>query len=142
MIIGRLNMDSTTAEKRAAELREIINYHNKKYYENDAPEIDDFEYDRLMQELIKLEEQFPSPTLRQKESAEKPMRSFPPSGMKYRWKAYRTASTEKMFTLLTSGSRIASRTQNMLSSRKSTVFRSVSNTKTENLSAVLRAATE
>lgn len=60
MIIGRLNMDSTTAEKRAAGLREIINYHNKKYYENDAPEIEDFEYDRLMQELITLEEQFPS----------------------------------------------------------------------------------
>ena len=53
-------MDITAAEKRAAELREIINYHNKKYYENDAPEIEDFEYDRLMQELITLEEQFPS----------------------------------------------------------------------------------
>ena len=54
MIPGGLNMDSTAAEKRVAELREIINYHNKKYYENDAPEIEDFEYDRLMQELITL----------------------------------------------------------------------------------------
>ncbi|MGN1194503.1 MAG: NAD-dependent DNA ligase LigA, partial [Acutalibacteraceae bacterium] len=53
-------MDITAAEKRAAELREIINYHNKKYYENDAPEIEDFEYDRLMQELITLEDRFPS----------------------------------------------------------------------------------
>ncbi|MDD6021920.1 MAG: NAD-dependent DNA ligase LigA [Oscillospiraceae bacterium] len=46
-------------KKRAEELRLIINYHNKKYYENDAPEIEDFEYDRLMQELISIEEEFP-----------------------------------------------------------------------------------
>ena len=44
---------------RAEELREIINYHNKKYYENDEPEIEDFEYDRLMHELIAIEEEFP-----------------------------------------------------------------------------------
>ena len=50
----------TAAEKRAQELRQIIEYHNKKYYENDAPEIEDFEYDRLMHELIDIEEKFPS----------------------------------------------------------------------------------
>ena len=44
---------------RAAELREIINYHNKRYYENDAPEIEDFEYDRLLHELIEIEETYP-----------------------------------------------------------------------------------
>lgn len=53
-------MDNFSQKKqRAEELRLIINYHNKKYYENDAPEIEDFEYDRLMQELIKIEEDFP-----------------------------------------------------------------------------------
>ena len=53
-------MDNFSQKKqRAEELRLIINYHNKKYYENDAPEIEDFEYDRLMQELIKIEEEFP-----------------------------------------------------------------------------------
>ncbi len=46
-------------KKRAEELREIINYHNKKYYENDEPEIEDFEYDRLLHELIDIEEKFP-----------------------------------------------------------------------------------
>lgn len=51
--------DFENAKQRAQELRLIINYHNKKYYENDAPEIEDFEYDRLMQELIKLEEAYP-----------------------------------------------------------------------------------
>lgn len=45
--------------QRANELREIINYHNKKYYENDEPEIEDFEYDRLLQELITIEEKYP-----------------------------------------------------------------------------------
>ena len=45
--------------KRAQELRDIINYHNKKYYENDEPEIEDFEYDRLLHELIAIEEKYP-----------------------------------------------------------------------------------
>ena len=45
--------------KRAEELRDIINYHNKKYYENDEPEIEDFEYDRLLHELMAIEEKYP-----------------------------------------------------------------------------------
>ena len=45
--------------KRAEELRDIINYHNKKYYENEEPEIEDFEYDRLLHELIAIEENYP-----------------------------------------------------------------------------------
>ena len=45
--------------QRAEELRDVINYHNKRYYENDAPEIEDFEYDRLLHELIAIEEQYP-----------------------------------------------------------------------------------
>lgn len=49
----------TEMRKRAEELREIINYHNKKYYENDEPEIEDFEYDRLLHELIAIEEKYP-----------------------------------------------------------------------------------
>ncbi|MDD6012539.1 MAG: NAD-dependent DNA ligase LigA, partial [Oscillospiraceae bacterium] len=60
----------TEMRQRAAQLRDIINYHNKRYYEQDEPEIEDFEYDRLMQELIAIEEKYPevltpdSPTLR------------------------------------------------------------------------------
>ena len=52
-------MDFDSAAKRAEELRAIIEYHNKKYYENDAPEIEDFEYDKLLHELIDIEELFP-----------------------------------------------------------------------------------
>ena len=32
-----------------------INYHSDKYYNQDTPEISDFEYDILIKELIKLE---------------------------------------------------------------------------------------
>ncbi len=51
--------DFEIAKKRAEELRSVIDYHNKKYYENDESEIEDFEYDALMQELINIEEKFP-----------------------------------------------------------------------------------
>lgn len=51
--------DFEEKRKRAEELRSVIEYHNKKYYENDEPEIDDFEYDRLLHELIAIEEGFP-----------------------------------------------------------------------------------
>ncbi len=51
--------DFQQSSLRAQQLREIINYHNKKYYENDEPEIEDFEYDRLLHELIAIEEQYP-----------------------------------------------------------------------------------
>jgi DNA ligase (NAD+) len=44
-------------EKRIIELRDILNYHNQKYYVEDNPEISDFEYDRLLRELEKLESQ-------------------------------------------------------------------------------------
>ncbi len=52
-------MNFEESRKRAEELRDIINYHNKKYYENDEPEIEDFEYDRLLHELISIEETYP-----------------------------------------------------------------------------------
>lgn len=51
--------DFETKQKRAEELRGMIEYHNKKYYENDEPEIEDFEYDKLLHELIEIEEQYP-----------------------------------------------------------------------------------
>ena len=41
------------------DLTDTINYHNKKYYVDDAPEISDFEFDAMLLELEKLEEQYP-----------------------------------------------------------------------------------
>lgn len=41
------------------ELRQWIEYHEHKYYEEDAPEITDQEFDQLMRELQRLEEAYP-----------------------------------------------------------------------------------
>ena len=46
-------------KEEAAELRKKIEYHNYLYYNKDDPEISDFDYDNLLRELIKLEEQHP-----------------------------------------------------------------------------------
>ena len=45
--------------RRVAELRKEINHHNYLYYVEDAPEIPDAEYDRLLRELQQLEQQYP-----------------------------------------------------------------------------------
>ena len=52
-------MDKTKAKKRIDELRKLTEYHAKKYYDEDKPEISDFEYDMLMVELRNLEKEFP-----------------------------------------------------------------------------------
>lgn len=58
------------AEKRIEELTQKLNYHNYKYYVEDSPEISDFEFDAMLVELEKLEEEYPelkkpnSPTVR------------------------------------------------------------------------------
>ena len=41
-------------KKYIEELREKIRYYATKYYDEDAPEISDFEYDKLLQELKEL----------------------------------------------------------------------------------------
>lgn len=46
-------------EKRLKELKELIEYHANKYYNDDAPEISDFEYDMLMMELKNIEKEHP-----------------------------------------------------------------------------------
>lgn len=52
-------MDKKQAEKRIKELRAQVEYHAKRYYDDDNPEITDFEYDMMMLELRTLESQFP-----------------------------------------------------------------------------------
>ena len=48
------------AEARVLRLREIIELNAKLYYEKDAPQISDSEYDALFRELCDLEAAFPS----------------------------------------------------------------------------------
>lgn len=55
---------------RAGELRAQLEYHSHRYYVLDDPEIEDYEYDKMLHELIELEERYPeladenSPTVR------------------------------------------------------------------------------
>ena len=51
--------DLTDIHSKIDELRQKLNHHNYRYYVLDSPEISDAEYDSLMQQLKKLEEQYP-----------------------------------------------------------------------------------
>ena len=52
-------MDKKQIENRIKELRKLVEYHAKKYYDDDKPEISDFEYDMMMLELRTLENENP-----------------------------------------------------------------------------------
>ncbi|MFR2534494.1 MAG: NAD-dependent DNA ligase LigA [Clostridia bacterium] len=52
-------MEITEAKQRVEALREKLEYYAKKYYDEDKPEITDYQYDMLMNELKALEKQFP-----------------------------------------------------------------------------------
>ncbi|MDO5296262.1 MAG: NAD-dependent DNA ligase LigA [bacterium] len=58
---GSKLMESLTEELRreAEQLRQTLHYHNHRYYDLDAPEISDAEYDALFRRLQDLEERFP-----------------------------------------------------------------------------------
>ena len=53
------NLTALEAKEKIESLREELRYHSKRYHELDAPEISDFEYDRMYYELIALESEFP-----------------------------------------------------------------------------------
>ncbi len=52
-------MDIEEIKSELTNLRKEIRRHNKKYYDDDAPEISDFEYDKLMTRLKELEAEYP-----------------------------------------------------------------------------------
>ncbi len=47
------------ALEQIGELREKLRYHNRKYYDEDSPEIPDYEYDQMQRELRRLESEHP-----------------------------------------------------------------------------------
>ncbi len=51
--------DFEQAVQRAETLRERLHYYNEKYYMEDAPVVEDYEYDMLMRELKGIEEKYP-----------------------------------------------------------------------------------
>ena len=54
-----MSMPKAAAEAEILRLSELIEYHRKKYYLDDAPEISDADFDKLLEDLIRLEEKFP-----------------------------------------------------------------------------------
>ena len=52
-------MNKQDAKKRIDELNKLTAYYAKKYYDDDDPDISDFEYDMLMLELRNLEKEYP-----------------------------------------------------------------------------------
>src|ERR1051326_8056925 len=52
-----MNIDQ--ARKRVEQLSKEIDEHNYRYYVQDNPSVSDFEFDKLLEELIKLEKEFP-----------------------------------------------------------------------------------
>lgn len=52
-------MDIKEVKKELNRLRKEIRHHNNCYYNNDEPEISDYEYDQLMLQLKKLESDYP-----------------------------------------------------------------------------------
>ncbi len=52
-------MDIAEIKAELQRLRREIRYHNKKYYNDDAPEISDYEYDKLMRRLREIETAYP-----------------------------------------------------------------------------------
>lgn len=125
-------------------LREQLRYHNEKYYNEDAPEITDYEYDMLQRQLRALEAEHPemadanSPTQRVGGTASS---RFAKVTHAYRSKVCR------MFSRLTSWAssipvwRMPSDRRSTLSSTRSTAFRSRSNMWTACSSAVRHAVT-
>lgn len=54
-----MERDIKDVKKELARLRKEIRHHNNCYYNNDAPEISDYEYDQLMLSLKKIEADYP-----------------------------------------------------------------------------------
>lgn len=54
-----LIMTTQSPEERINELTDLLNHYNEQYYQNHISEVDDFTFDRLLEELTELEKQYP-----------------------------------------------------------------------------------
>ena len=52
-------MDKKQAKENIDKLRKDLEYYADKYYNEDSPEISDYEYDMMLKKLKELENQFP-----------------------------------------------------------------------------------
>ncbi|MDI6726699.1 MAG: NAD-dependent DNA ligase LigA [Smithellaceae bacterium] len=75
-------METDSVLARINELRALLEHHNQRYYQLDDPEITDAQYDRLMQELISLETDYPqfkTPQSPAERVGTAPVRAFMPA---------------------------------------------------------------
>lgn len=56
---AQTTMTKDEAQQRIEELVKLVDHYNYKYYQEDTSEISDFEFDKLLEELIELENQYP-----------------------------------------------------------------------------------
>jgi len=74
----KAKMPNAKQRARAEELAAEIRRHDDLYYQNDAPELTDAQYDLLRRELVELEDQFPA--LQAKDSPTQQVGAVPASG--------------------------------------------------------------
>lgn len=73
-------MTTEETKKKVEKLRQEISYHDHKYYVENNPEMSDYEYDQLFQELRELEQKYPSlitPTSPTQRVGGEPVEGFP-----------------------------------------------------------------
>ena len=93
-------------KEKIENLRATLRYHSDRYYNDDAPEIEDYEYDMMMRELKGLEEKYPefdsadSPTKRVGVRLIIHLRAL---SIPFVWKAFRTHFQKRKFSTLTAG---------------------------------------
>lgn len=75
-----LDMSKKKAASMADKLREAIEYHDRQYYVKDDPKISDAAYDRLLEQLKSIEEDYPS--LKRKDSPTRKVGAKPVSSLK------------------------------------------------------------
>ena len=137
-------MDEQQARQRIAQLRAEIGKNNDLYYNQDAPELEDYEYDQLTQELRALEQQFPqlvtkdSPTQRIDAVASAVFTKVPHA---VRMESLQDVFSLKMLKTLCSGYTNSSPKPSLWWNPKLMAFRSAWNTVTGCLCAALPVVT-
>ena len=92
------------AAEQIQELTRILEEANYRYYVLDHPNMEDFEYDRLMRQLEELEEQHPdlaSPLSPTKRVGGQALDQFERWNTRFLWRAYRTCFPWRSWKSLT-----------------------------------------
>ena len=136
-------MELEQAKKRVEELRTVIEKNNRLYYDQDAPELEDFEYDALTRELKELEAQYPelvTPASPTQHVGGTPSGRFAKVTHAVKMESLLDAfSYDELRDFDRSVTRVSSRS--MSSKSRSTVFLAALSTRTVNWSVLLPAAT-